>query len=296
MRSLQLKIYNFFFQEIDSRHISLFRIVIYLNAIIFLFDHSYALSNETYMHPWRPVGIFKALPRALTDAELYLIHVFWKISIIFSLIGLKTQFFTKLSFVTGLFVLGYQYNFSNLYHGLHLYIMTLGVLAFSDSGKALSVDSLLSKTKPHKSWKYCWPLRAIQVYTVSIFFYSGLEKVSYSGLSWALSDNFYLITFLNPGISPFAENLLKLGPEIFSALSIFVLLVIELLSPLALLHWQLSVLYVFLWISFHIGITLIFQDHLSFYSQFPCFMAFLIPLIPLNKISYIFNKRIILIK
>ncbi len=72
-----------------------------------------------------------------------------------------------------------------LYDSGWLLASFLLLLMCARSDDALSLKSLLSPKRPApESWEYRWPIRAIQVATLLVYFQTGVFKLLQSGLSW----------------------------------------------------------------------------------------------------------------
>jgi len=78
--------------------------------------------------------------------------------------------------------------------------LTLPALTLLLCGIAPSADALVPRRNksPSPSWVYGWPLRLLQLWLVSVYFFSGLGKLRASGIAWATASNLsnwlYLVT------------------------------------------------------------------------------------------------------
>ncbi|MBL8997125.1 MAG: HTTM domain-containing protein [Gemmatimonadetes bacterium] len=68
--------------------------------------------------------------------------------------------------------------------------LTLPTLALLLCGIAPSADALAPGARTTApSWRYGWPVRLLQVWLVSVYFFSGVAKLRASGLAWASGEN-----------------------------------------------------------------------------------------------------------
>lgn len=209
---------------------------------------------------WQPISFFQLLEGPLPEYVLVALRYVWFFSLVFAGIGVFKKVLCPLGAVAGVIALGHHYNFGNVYHGTHLYIGAVVLTCFFPK-KTLSPKLFLSMMK---------------FFVVFVMCLTGIQKLYYGGgLDWAFSDAFYMRIASNP-FHPFLAKKVLEGPLWFSQfLGGYSLIVVELLSPLALLNRRFGRLYFFIWSTFHLGVTLIFTNHFMFYSQIFVYSVFL---------------------
>ena len=155
--------------------------------------------------------------------------------------------------------------------------LTLPALTLLLCGIAPSGDALVRGTKPRPpSWAYGWPLRLLQIWLVSVYFWSGVGKLRTSGLAWSSAEN------LAHWLRLFAQNDLT---AVYRAPAIWLAdhwllagvvgagtLVFELGSPIALFSRRARPWFAFSAITFHAGIYLFMN--LTF-NSWPLLLTFL---------------------
>jgi uncharacterized membrane protein YphA (DoxX/SURF4 family) len=113
-------------------------------------------------------------------------------AVVLAALGLFTRLATAASFVLGLYVIGYQFNYGYLHWAHAVVPIVMGVLALAPSGDALSIDALLCGRTADRGQRlggqYHWPLQLVRLIFVSIFFAAGLSKLRTAGLAWVTSD------------------------------------------------------------------------------------------------------------
>lgn len=68
--------------------------------------------------------------------------------------------------------------------------LTIPTLALLLCGVAPSGDALaLGARSTAPSWRYGWPVRLLQLWLVSVYFFSGIAKLRASGFAWASGEN-----------------------------------------------------------------------------------------------------------
>lgn len=265
-------IHDYFFAERSYTAIRYLRFLVFFGgALFFLLFKS--LQPPTFFDVWRPISFYQLLSGPVDPSIVQTLYYVWLA--IAALAGLGVWFWwtSKIAFVLAVLHLGYEYNFNHVYHSTHVYIMTMGILAFARTTHPL----LFSKEKPipDMSGENQWPIAWIKLYVVYAFFVCGLQKLYYgNGLEWALSDNFYIRLLVNPH-HPWLNEWSLNQPLIVSILLALFALTIEVLAPLALLGKRLGLLFVISWILMHICVTGAFGGHIQFFSQCFAYMAFL---------------------
>jgi hypothetical protein len=167
---------------------------------------------------------------------MHAFRVVWIASLAFACVGLFTRVATAVAFVLGAYLLGIEGNFGRVHHNDLPMVIAFGVFAASRAGDAFSLDRLRRRRDAEPDAEYRWPLRAVQLTLVMVFFAAGVAKLRISGLEWVTSDNLRLrLIERSYGTFPAPEHglLLANSPLACHALAAATML-IELLYPLAL--------------------------------------------------------------
>jgi hypothetical protein len=73
--------------------------------------------------------------------------------------------------------------------GLTLPVLALLPLALSPCDSAWSVAAIRGRPAARPAWEYHWPVRLIQVWLATLYFFSGYAKLYATGWRWASPDN-----------------------------------------------------------------------------------------------------------
>ncbi len=152
-------------------------------------------------HAWRAVWPFAQLGISLPSvATLNVLQWLWRGSMFAACIGFAWRWASLAAFILGLYLVGLPENVASINHSDAIVVLGLGVMALSRAADALSVDTLLERTAnpATKSGEYTWPIRAMWVVFVTIYFAAGVTKLATSGLAWITSDNLANLLMLGP--------------------------------------------------------------------------------------------------
>lgn len=147
---------------------------------------------------WLPVGIMHIFPEAIVPLVQSKV-VSLGLSILFLLsafacvIGFKWSVVRWTTLALTLFLFGFRNSFGHAFRSELVLILAQFVFVLSPASDALSVESR-AKPRQEDSPDYQWPLTALQLLWVSIFFIGGLSKLRNSGFSWATEN--YLVEYL----------------------------------------------------------------------------------------------------
>lgn len=239
-------------------NISICRFLVFTLGSLFLFYNSYG-QILLPVEQWRPISFYQFLSGPISVTVYSFTNYFWLITSLIAGVGYRFRFFSVLAFLSGLFILGYEYNFGYVYHSKHLYIGSVGFFALWGESE--------------------YSLKLIRYYAVYILFVTGLEKLYFGeGLTWALSSNLYLQILDSPVRTKLGEWLLNQNIMVSQVFAFVTLVFIELMSPLSLLmfkRYKSAFLFVVGWTLFHIMVTLTFGGHTQFFSHLFCYAAFI---------------------
>ncbi|WP_413287900.1 hypothetical protein [Bdellovibrio sp. HCB337] len=257
-----MKLNSWFFREEGNSILSTFKSILCLYLLLF---HSTPSDFNLYgtggAHT--PVGFFHILPQLTSQGFLQVLSFVFQASLLLGTIGVLTGPSLLVAAVSGAYVLANHYNYGTVGHGTTLIYTCLLVLALV----------------PWSAWKRDyngiharWPIAFLKCFIVASYFIAGLQKLRFSGFEWAWSENLAIYMFQISSTLA-GQILLELPPVVLRSLALFALLV-ELLSPLALLSRRSGYVFVFLWASLHFGIQLTMGHHKGFLSQIPCLLVF----------------------
>ena len=197
-----------------------------------------------------PVSFFSFSWMEIPSADtLNVLQTIWRISLAASCLGFLTRCSTTTAFCVGIYLLCIPNCWGKTSHQDAITCLTMGILAFSRCGDALSLDAWLKKNPPpSNSGEYQWPIKCVWVALCLIFLAAGVSKLRKSGLDWMNPENLR-ITLLSHqyyfgGCAP-----TKLGVYIAqSQLALWTMsistIAIECGLVLALLHWKLRIVLV----------------------------------------------------
>lgn len=288
MSQLKDKLYSTLFEGRNFLDLGVARVIFFF----YLFDYfnsSHKLNTFLKFKDvpeffWQPVSLFKFLP-FLNISSISNEYVFYGmlVSFIFSGLGLFSRLFIPLSFVFGFLHIGLPNNFGTIFDSTCLVVVSLGILAFSNAGEILSVDSLIYKNKKVDRNKANWCLNLITFSVLVFYFFSGVQKLRINGL------NFFEVEHLAIGMitngaefgTYLVENNLISGTMILFA----VLLQLSSLVPIA--FKRLIPYFLFAHMCFHLFIDLSMTNHFSLLKILYVFMVPWMKII--SNVQKIFN-------
>jgi len=217
----------------------------------------------------RPTGVMKYVPwsfyeRLLTPAGMYSLKTALLLSLLFSTIGLLTSASTRCSLVLIVFYQGLVRSFGHYNHDEMVGVYYLAILAFTPCGDAFSFDHWLRLKKPNQPvFAYGFPVFLMQLLMAWAYFSSALVKLRVAGLKYLSADNFPVLAIFH-SLDNLHDTSFRLAfwlPQIRSVLPFIVGLVLvwELLFPLAIFWRRSRWLILGLGIAFHIA-TLLFMN------------------------------------
>ena len=193
---------SYWFSETTGLQLALCRIVIVAAQLFFFFP---SLDSQlTFLQPFRGfidpqlviVVISKLLPGDLLATAAAFKIIYWMTAAagITTLIGLFTRT-SAFAFALGNWILvAHVYSYGEDHHPEAILCIFLMLLAFSPSGRCLSVDALLrARSRRHhdEPWRSpekidtaIWPVKLTQVLLCFAYVSTGLAKVVFGGLPW----------------------------------------------------------------------------------------------------------------
>lgn len=234
-------------------NIAVARFFICLYLLIFHSDFpDIAYNVESYF----PQGLFHLLPGPIGEFWFLPLRILWMVSLFLAAFGRLMPLSMGAALLSGTYVMAYCNNFGLPIVGTALAYLCLWILFLSEFGR-----------EQEKNF-----LKLAQVFIVLFYFVAGIQKLRFGGLEWVNSENLAIQMFYNR-MTPTAQWLLSLDPIYVRILAGGVVLT-ELLSPLALFHKRIALIFVLLWASMHVGIQLVFDYHRTFLSSIPCLAFF----------------------
>jgi hypothetical protein len=190
---------RFWFEPTPPTNLGICRVLFYGAFFLYYLPYDFSTWAAVPREFWDPIWLFQRLHLPILSADaLTLLQAIWKTALALSCVGLLTRLSTSAAFFLGLYLIGLPQNVKTEHHDT-VVVLILGIMALSRCGDAISVDVWLKRRReaPGASGEYLWPVRAVWLLMVLVFFAAGLAKVRHSGLDWVFSD--LLSTFLIRG-------------------------------------------------------------------------------------------------
>lgn len=267
--------HSYWFKPASAIVLGTYRIVLFSYLFLLLCVGLY-LQKSYECAAFSPVGIFSTIHFPCSDVVIRITYLIGIFSSLFAASGYEFRIFGKVAAVSAMLVLGYEYNFHEIYHGYHVLIMTLLIVSFSRAGDACTLFSR-GEHYTQTSYRYRWPVQLCKLYVVYVYFLVGAERLYFGGLEWVFSENLQILVFTKPQASVLGDWFLTLSTPSVIVFAFTAVFICEIFAPLALINKKTGALYWFLWLFFHIGVSLVLGRHKSFFSQVPAASVFLIP-------------------
>ena len=192
----------FWFEPSTPTGLAICRVLFFGAFLLYFLRIDYRELGDVPPHSWRAVWPFAQLGISLpSDATLNVLQWLWRGSMFAACIGFAWRWASLAAFILGLYLVGLPENVASINHSDAIVVLGLGVMALSRAADALSVDALLERTAnnpANRSAEYTWPIRAMWVVFVTIYFAAGVTKLATSGLAWITSDNLANLLMLAP--------------------------------------------------------------------------------------------------
>ena len=155
MKSLAEKWDQFWFEPATADNLGLARILVFGSMAIFYLSTPYLFPvwgwHETFNEWggvssvfWRPIWLFQVLHLPQFSVQtISVIDAAWKLSLVFSAIGLFTRFSNATAFVLCVYLFGLPNSFGKTHHLDILLLWTFLIMTFSRCGDSWSVDRLI---------------------------------------------------------------------------------------------------------------------------------------------------------
>jgi len=255
-----------FYSHKDSRDLGILRITFYSLLLIVFWNEGFSDLSLAELPLWEPHLLFRWLGLGLVELEtIRVLSACWKFSLFGAAIGLLTPIFTISSFVLGFYLMGLEAGFidSNFYYQLVVISMaTMALASFAPGLWTFSLDRIIFRlnNKLNQNRFNAWPFRLIICCTCLMFFSAAISKLRESGVEWVVSNQFliilknvnYLVDNANPWV--IQANLWLRGQQLLTLILGCIVVVVELLFPLAFLYKRLQLPFLIIGIGFSLGV------------------------------------------
>ena len=230
----------------------------------------------------RPTGAMQIIPwrffdLLLTPGGMIALKSLMVVSLLAATAGCLTNFTTRSSALLFVFYEGLLRSFSHFNHDEMPAIYILIVLAFSPCGDAFSCDSWFGKTRAHHPGAiYGYPILLMRGLLAWSYFSSALIKLRVAGLSYLAADNLPALAIFH-SLDNLHDTHFRWAfwlPQVRGYTPIFMALVLlwELLFPLAIFFRRPRIIILTLGVCFHLGtlffMNIFFPYHLAMYLVF----------------------------
>ena len=193
--------HRFWFEPVPPDNLGFCRLLFFGLLLYYFFNVHYVGWADVPVTFRDPIWLFERfrLP-ILPDPAMPLAGAAFKTALLLSCLGILTRVSTVVAFLLGTYLIGMRYNFGKTDHVGAILVFTMGVLALSRCGDAWSVESLVRRKRAARrgkqdssrvlSGEYRWPVRAVWVVMVIVFFAAGMAKLMQGGTAWVFSDHF----------------------------------------------------------------------------------------------------------
>jgi len=278
-------------KTIDQRTLSLWRFSFcFLCAFLLAYDtyssqyHIGIAANELFQPNFLGLKIFKPLAN---DIFVLLSKVFF-IFLIFSAIGLFTQFSLLISALLGLYLGSITFSYGGWNHSGCSTEICLLCLSMVKCNQFWSIDSFIMKKRGYyfnNNLTSMSPIIIGRWCLCLLFFFAGLKKITYSmNLDWITSDS--LANTLYWVYNPKYENLLQTiagNPWLYKTLAAGVV-IFEITAPLAMFLKKYQYFFAFAQLLFLISACVFLKE--LFYGIYPLLLCWL----PWEKFSSVKSK------
>jgi hypothetical protein len=253
---------------------------------IFLFVtifESYSALGSLPVTILRPTGVLKFLPWGFYDAlqtqgGMLTLKTLMLVSLLFSTVGFLTPISTKTSLLLVAFYQGLLRSFGHFNHDEMIAIYFLVVLAFTPCGDAFSIDSRLRRPKKDRpAFAYAYPILLMQLLLAWAYFSSALIKLRVAGWKYLSADNLPALAIFH-SLDNLHDTAFRSAfwlPTVREYLPYLVglILIWELLFPLAILFRRMRWLILGIGVVFHI--STVFLMNIAFWHQLLMYVVFL---------------------
>jgi hypothetical protein len=253
---------------------------------IFLIDtifESYSALGSLPVTILRPTGVLKFLPWGFYDAlqthgGMLTLKTLMLVSLLFSTVGFLTPISTKTSLLLVAFYQGLLRSFGHFNHDEMIAIYFLVVLAFTPCGDAFSIDSRLGRAKKDRpAFAYGYPILLMQLLLAWAYFSSALIKLRVAGWKYLSADNLPALAIFH-SLDNLHDTAFRSAfwlPTVREYLPYLVglILIWELLFPLAILFRRMRWLILGIGVVFHI--STVFLMNIAFWHQLLMYVVFL---------------------
>jgi hypothetical protein len=207
MRNTQVKRWidrwnAYWFPETTTLSLAICRIVAVATQLFWFFPPfddqiNFLVKNSEFIDPQLLIRLIAAIvPREVFFTPTAFTVLYW-VTVVAGVTAL-VGFFTRTSifvFALGNWVfITHAYSYADIHHPEAVFCIFLMLLAFSPSGRSLSIDAFIRRRRNHlanipdkvsdRVETAMWPLKLAHVLLALTYFSTGLTKLLYGGLTW----------------------------------------------------------------------------------------------------------------
>ena len=213
---------------------------------------------------FRPLSFMHLLPAMPSRPVTLAVQIVGVAAAVFAAVGLRARLSLPVAWACGLFLNGMATSVGKVVHNDVTLLLALVPLLPAPSADAWSLDRLLAHRPPaESSTRYGWPVRTAMVVVAGAYFFSGFNKLVFSGPAWVTSGNlrWVLYTASDARARPVAAALFIADRPWLAHLVAAATVIIELGFPLVL--WKPNLAWVWvpgavglhaaIWATMHLG-------------------------------------------
>lgn len=270
---------------LSQKDLCISRIIFYIFTFLIFVEKDFTEYLKIPASFYEPVFILDVLnfptPYDLPYFE-YWVSI-WKISLITSSIGLFSKISKWISFFGAFYFLSLDTGFGFDHHRYYIIVVFLGLLAINNLSTHYTLDSVLFK-KSNTPVQTFNPTLLFKLSLCLMYFSSGYTKLIQTGIVFFTEDTLKEFMTVSKSVyAPYREHSILTFESIrnfvynsthFHKVIAFLGLTFEILSPLAILNSQLSILFIGSVLIMHFTIFILMYIH--FFESIGC-LVFWIP-------------------
>jgi hypothetical protein len=153
---------------------------------------------------YRPLSFMKLLPSMPPRTVVWAVQAAGIGAAVLATMGLRTRLSLPVAWVCALVLNGMATSTGKVVHNDVLLLLALVPLLPAPCADAWSIDSIRRRAHrgpgaapPTGTWsvRYGWPIRTAMVVVAGGYFFTGLNKLIFSGPAWALGDNLRYVLY-----------------------------------------------------------------------------------------------------
>jgi hypothetical protein len=208
---------KFFLTESSAFELGFCRFIFYTFCAFHFIPQDFSVYAIVPDVMWDRVWLHVLIPAPIHWTALFKSCIaIWKISLIFSALGLFTRTAFAISFFGALYFIGLQADVNCFYRVGNLSIIIMGIFLLSEAHLGFSFDRFIrnklnrsTPTLPARS--YGWPIRMALFCMLTTFLAAAISKLKNSGLNFITTDQLYDYIFLANKMYDYNLNSLKIA-------------------------------------------------------------------------------------